>query len=855
MPTSVWSKKSPVDIRQIYTRLSWVKEEQTPAGSSRSELQHYTDLFTANKNGVPKRILVQGQTGIGKSTFVKKLAVDWAELDDTTIGDKRKDILKRFELLVVVNLKEVSKCQRLKDVISRSSIFARKDKYLTDSLLNYITNNEDKVLLVFDGYDEYRCGSNSEIYEIFRGNQLRNCCVLITTRISKADELLALKDMHAEITGFGAEDRKVFMSRMLGDSTEAEELSYHLLCQNLTELAKVPLLLLFFCTLWKKGKSKSFPESKTKLYLAMVQYVLDHNQGKDPPARFGKVHDFKEVLAEIGKVALECLLNDDHVFEYDQLSDDVLCDRIIGLLQVTEDAENLRPAGMVTFIHKSIQEFLAAWFVTYRCVPEGNLGGIEQHTRTLEDCEAWENVFQFVCGLSDDGAVKIFQHLTSVRISDPTLDFSKAIPDEENETEVPLSDVNDRHERFSSFVDFFFKEVQSKAAVARHWLDCTAGIILITPGTPFSEVKSKTTLVNEVASCKAVFFYCIGVRSVPPLHHEPFPSIYEFQELFDCLHVLLRITESSAALLIADLLRQLETVRCSYCAFEFVLRFHNGKAQFYITGLQLHCDDHARVFTETITVSTPSRAENSSSRQSCLKFLRYLNCYRIVNALTLKDLGVVLRNCKHLKELHFAYCGDGMSDLLDQIRNASTCCLTIDSLTSVEAEILAGVLSRFNNNILTLESVNCCAAAVNTLVSGITHNTLQELSLCRISLTPVAAAVLGRSLSELSSLEKFELIGAHKSILQVEQMEALFGGMNKTFPALKQVTLMKFSAGGNLAPFTKRVHFFPNLKVLALPYLNMDERDLHGLLESLRSIPNLEYLLLMGNPLGSRIRV
>ena len=358
VPTSVWSKTSPVDIHQIYTRLSWVKEEQTPVGSSRSELKHYTDVFTVNKNGVvPKRILVQGQTGIGKSTFVKKLAVDWAELDDATTGDKQKDILKKFELLVVVNLKEVSKCQSLKDVISRSSIFARKDKHLTDSLLNYISNNEDKVLLVFDGYDEYRCGSNSEIYEVFKGNELRKCRVLITTRLAKADELRQFKDMHAEITGFSEEDREAFMSRMLGGKIEAKELSHHLFRQKLTDLAKVPLLLLFFCTLWKKGKSKSFPENKTKLYLAMVQYVLDYNQGKDCPSRFGKVHDFEDVLAEIGKVALECLLKDDHVFDYDQLSTAILCDvsLIIGLLQVTEYPENLRPAGIVSFIHKSIQ--------------------------------------------------------------------------------------------------------------------------------------------------------------------------------------------------------------------------------------------------------------------------------------------------------------------------------------------------------------------------------------------------------------------------------------------------------------------------------------------------------------------
>ena len=67
VPTSVWSKKAVVDIHQIYTRLSWVKEKRTPAGTTQSELKHYSDLFSANKNGViSKRILVQGQTGIGK---------------------------------------------------------------------------------------------------------------------------------------------------------------------------------------------------------------------------------------------------------------------------------------------------------------------------------------------------------------------------------------------------------------------------------------------------------------------------------------------------------------------------------------------------------------------------------------------------------------------------------------------------------------------------------------------------------------------------------------------------------------------------------------------------------------------
>ena len=872
VPTSVWSKTSPVDIHQIYTRLSWVNEEQTPAGSSRSELNQYTDVFTANKNGVaPKRILVQGQTGIGKSTFVKKLAVDWAKLDDATTGDKQNDILKKFELLVVVNLKEVSKCQSLKDVISSSSIFARKDKHLTDSLLNYISNNEDKVLLVFDGYDEYRCGSKSEIYEVFRGNELRNCCVLITTRISKADELRAFKDMHAEITGFSEEDREAFMSGMLGDKAEANMLSRHLDRENLEELAKVPLLLLFFCTLWKKDKSKSFAEGKTKLYLAMVQYVLDYNQGKDSPARFGKVHDFEDVLAEIGKVALECLLKDDHVFEYDQLSAAVLCDEslIIGLLQVTEYAENLRPAGMVSFIHKSIQEFLAAWFITYRCVPEGNLGGIEQRARTLDDCEALENVFQFVCGLSDNGAVKVFQHLTSVRISDPTLDLSKTVPDVENETDVPLCEVTYRHVTFSDLVYHSFLEVQSKTAVVKHWLDSTAGVILITHLLQLQRLP-KMTLLNEAASYK--IFFVLRSRFVivffgPDRNY--MSLLYDMLEFLGCLHVPLKITDNSAALSTGDFLSQLKTVRCEKCCFNCFLRFCNGKAQFYITDLELWCDDHMRLFTETIAISTPSRSTSLCSKQSCLKFLRSLECSEIVTAQTSKDLGAVFRNCKHLKTIQFNRCEEAVYELLDHIPNSSTCSLKIDCITvllcrssnpdypmtSVGAEKLAGVLPLFNVTALLLELHNCCAASVNKLVCSITHKTLQELTLTRVSLTPAAAAALGRSLPKMSSLKKLELTGVTRRISQAVEMEALFGGINETFSALKLLTLADFNARGSLAPLTKRVHFFPNLEFLDLSFLNIDEHDLHGLLESLRSIPNPLRLLLNGNPLGSRDRV
>ena len=519
---------------------------------------------------------------------------------------------------------------------------------------------------------------------------------------------------------------------------------------------------------------------------------------------------------------------------------------------------------MVSFIHKSIQEFLAAWFVTYRCVSEGNLGGIEQHARTLEDCQAWEDVFQFVCGLSDNGAVKVFQHLTSVRISDPTLDLSKIIPDVENEKDVPLCDVTGRHVRFSDLVDRFFLEVQSKDALVRHWLDSTAGIILITYFWQLPQHIPTMTLSNEAASYKAVVFRGEG--------REHMSKMYDFLEFLDCLHVPLRITENSAAVLTGDLLRQFNTVGCEHCCFNFILRFHNGKAQFHITDLALWCYVHVRLFTETISISTPSRSTNLCSKQSCLKFLSYLGYFEIVTMKqAIKDLGAVLRYCKHLKTIQLRRCGDAMCELLDHIPNSSTCSLEIDCvgevgyyrlldpayrpLTSVGAEKLADVLPRFNVTALRLDLHKCCAAAVNKLVCCVTHKTLRELSLRFVSLTPAVAAALGQLLPEMSSLHKLELTGVDGSSLQAEEMEALFGGINETFSALKELYLEDFNARDSLTALTKGVHFFPNLTSLSLYSLNIDERDLGGLLDSLRSIRNPPRLILYDNPLGSQDRV
>ena len=691
-------------------------------------------------------------------------------------------------------------------------------------------------------YDEYRTGSeteerygsrdNSPICEIFHGNILRHCTVLVTTRSSRGDEIRGPADLQAEITGFNMADREDFMRKMLNSQSEVDGLLRFLQVSRLNDLARVPLLSLFFCLLWMKEKEKlvELAERKAKLYQAIVKHILQHSHRRHSSCKTWKLKetDYDEIRAEIGKVALAGLLKGDLVFEFGQLPEKARGEEgvIVGLFQFSQRGPSQEPMEMVSVIHKSMQEYLAAWYLIYSCVPKGNLGEIGQHAATLENCEALENVFQFVCGLSDEGAIKVLKHLKSIRISDPTLDLSKTMPDVEAETDVPLCLVTKRYERFSNLAQNFFREVQSKADLLSHFLDYAGGVILDPRNKPLSQLTPNVKVLTKLAHNCVFLFSNISLGE-----YGERSALLKSLKFLKCLQLPLRITEGYKVLTAEDLIKENRQCRLSRCCvLSFILCFRNGQFQFYITKLVLNCKDHARLFTGSTTISVPSYVSRLCSEQSCLKFFNSL-CCRHLSSHIVKGLGAVIGNCKHLGRIKVASVDDSICYLLEQVRNPSKCSLVIrDShsyvcltsvaptcLTSIGAVQLASLLPRFNKVIaLELYLRDCCAASLDTLVNSITCKTLEEPTLEGIILTPAATKELSRSLPEMSFLVQLALSGVDGSILQVEQMEVLFGRFNKTMPLLKELHFSGFNARGCLAPLIKSLRFFPNLRCLLL---------------------------------------
>ncbi|XP_071487064.1 uncharacterized protein [Diadema antillarum] len=135
-----------VELDEIYTNISIIDRNskcKTPIT--------YDDLLTNDENGnLSKRLLIQGEGGVGKTTLCAKIAWDWCQ----------GRILQDLDMVLLIPLR---------DVTNKKSIGSIVKTYLSDSntakmnqIHDYITRNQNRVLIILDGFDEFN-GKLSEI--------------------------------------------------------------------------------------------------------------------------------------------------------------------------------------------------------------------------------------------------------------------------------------------------------------------------------------------------------------------------------------------------------------------------------------------------------------------------------------------------------------------------------------------------------------------------------------------------------------------------------------------------------------------------------------------------------------------
>ena len=405
-----WDESSSIEINEIYTPLTWVRDHRKPSGVTQEKLEGYTDMF----KGKHTRMLVYGRPGIGKSTFCKKAAYDWSKT--------LKEILKNFSILLLIKLRDVCDVRNIRDVLRASKLLASDGPISVDSLYDYIINNQDKVLLILDGYDEYSFAEeHSPILEIWKGEQLRDCHVIVTTRQLACDKLRGPSHVQLEIQGFKSLERiKTFARKFLADEQDPNEFMHYLIEKDLFDMAEIPLLLLMLCILWKEKHHVGLPKSRADIFTQFIQTMLDHKDGSHQPMPFQKVTstEAKEDFSNLGKAALEALLQDRLYVRCSELPGNISRSfqklSEVGLFQIV-NLTSLNPEKGAYFIHKSVQEFLAAWHIK-----EEVLSIKGESTPSLSKVESFEKiaemneVLKFACELSTKAACAVFHHVGSV---------------------------------------------------------------------------------------------------------------------------------------------------------------------------------------------------------------------------------------------------------------------------------------------------------------------------------------------------------------------------------------------------------------------------------------------------------
>ena len=317
-----------------------------------------------------------------------------------------------------MRLRDVSNLQDVPSILGASELLRSDGAISVDNLYNYVRRHQEKVLLILDGYDEYVYSSKNEspVFKIWKKSQLRDCCVVITSREMKAETLRNFSDAQFKIDGFNRQRQKEFARRFLKDDKDIEEFFMYLRQHKLSGLAQIPLLLLMLCWLWKETTREELPKERADIFAQFMTTMFDHMCEKQSAEESVSAKDYSDELYALGRLAFEALLQGQLYFPVSQLPAGYsLIERLIevGLFQVLNMA-SLNPEKGVYFINKSLQAYLAACFLKEELLS----GKVESNpfvrVESIEMISKVGEVLEFACELSEEAARKILSHLEMV---------------------------------------------------------------------------------------------------------------------------------------------------------------------------------------------------------------------------------------------------------------------------------------------------------------------------------------------------------------------------------------------------------------------------------------------------------
>ena len=209
----------------------------------------------------------------------------------------------------------------LAELVADEHDLEKEDIEIVKSIL---TDRKHKVLLLFDGYDEYTLGTNTELDRAIE-KTVGTCFLILTSRPKEGKDFTGKirekMDGELVIRGFSEENIRKCCSKYLGSEEEADKFLEEAKTKaDLYELLKVPIILLMTSVLYNEDEKKSLveddkkglPERKTELYENLYEFLMDRStlKSNNYGCYSSKILNIQDMLQTLGKFAWEALQRD-----------------------------------------------------------------------------------------------------------------------------------------------------------------------------------------------------------------------------------------------------------------------------------------------------------------------------------------------------------------------------------------------------------------------------------------------------------------------------------------------------------------------------------------------------------------
>uniref|UniRef100_A0A8B9H2N6 NACHT domain-containing protein n=1 Tax=Astyanax mexicanus TaxID=7994 RepID=A0A8B9H2N6_ASTMX len=364
-----------------------------------------------------RTVLTKGVAGIGKTVSVQKFILDWCE------GEANQDVLFMFLLpfreLNFIMKEELSLVGLLHHFFMETSELKPQDFY------------QHKVLFIFDGLDECRhpldFKNNKSLSDItqpalvevlltnlIKGNLLPSALLWITSRPAACGQIPAeCVDQITEIQGFNNHQKEEYFRKRISNQTLANRTITHMkLSRSLYIMCRMPVFCGISATVLERFdervESEEIPKTLTQMFIQFLILQIKQRSQMYFGRGFIEAQDIEECVLKLGKLAFQQMQKGNLIFYKEDLREcgiDIregsaysgLCKQILK--------EEFGPGMVCSFVHLSVQEFLAALYA-YLSFVSDNINELQEQESENGHLDLF---LRFLLGLSLESNQRILR--------------------------------------------------------------------------------------------------------------------------------------------------------------------------------------------------------------------------------------------------------------------------------------------------------------------------------------------------------------------------------------------------------------------------------------------------------------